>query len=123
MSDESSAAISDMVVLPGVLGCWTLRRTVQVRLGSNTLWLPGGTPISKVSRRRFVKHPDIRTGLFFCLIILVFTKLLEKNTQTKEVIKVAKKKKDDCGCGCLPLKRKGSSELKPEAKKSKKSKR
>ncbi len=34
-----------MVVLPGVLGCRTLRRTVQVRLRSNTLWLPGGTPI------------------------------------------------------------------------------
>jgi hypothetical protein len=48
---------------------------------------------------------------------------LKENTQTKEVIKVAKKEKDDCGCGCLPLKKKGSSELKREAKKSKKSKR
>ncbi|MGB7064695.1 MAG: hypothetical protein WBF55_06050, partial [Syntrophobacteria bacterium] len=45
---------------PGVLGCCTLRRTVQVRLGSNPLWLPGGTPISTVSRRRFVKHPGQR---------------------------------------------------------------
>jgi hypothetical protein len=43
------------------------------------------------------------------------------NTQTKEVIKVAKKEKNDCGCGCLPLQKKGSRELKPEAKKSKKS--
>ena len=34
-------ATVDMAVLPGVLGCRTLRRTVQVRLGSNTLWLPG----------------------------------------------------------------------------------
>jgi len=34
-----------MVVLPGVLGCRPLRRTVQVRLGTNTLRLPGGTPI------------------------------------------------------------------------------
>ncbi|MDH3555046.1 MAG: hypothetical protein OEU80_03725 [Deltaproteobacteria bacterium] len=34
-----------MAVLPGVLGCWPLRRTVQVRLGTNTLRLPGGTPI------------------------------------------------------------------------------
>jgi hypothetical protein len=42
-----------MAVLPGVLGCsfgyaqdkLTLRRTVQVRLGTNTLRLPGGTPI------------------------------------------------------------------------------
>jgi hypothetical protein len=48
---------------------------------------------------------------------------LKENTQTKEVIKVAKKEKNDCGCGCLPLKKKGSSELKPEAKKSKKSKK
>ena len=30
-----------MDVLPGVLGCRTLRRTVQVRLGSNPLRLPG----------------------------------------------------------------------------------
>ncbi|MDH3555933.1 MAG: hypothetical protein OES18_08815 [Deltaproteobacteria bacterium] len=28
-------AASDQTVLPGVLGCRTLRRTVQVRLGSN----------------------------------------------------------------------------------------
>ena len=83
MFDESSAAISDMVVLPSVLGCWTLRLTVQVRLGSNPLWLPGGTPISKVSRRRFVKHPDIQTSLFFCLTILVFTKLLERKRSDK----------------------------------------
>ncbi|MBT8406034.1 MAG: hypothetical protein KJP05_01135 [Deltaproteobacteria bacterium] len=46
-----------MTVLPGVLGCRTLRRTVQVRLGSNSLRLPGGTAISAVSRRQFVKHP------------------------------------------------------------------
>jgi hypothetical protein len=30
---ESLAATVDMAVLPGVLGCRTLRRTVQVRLG------------------------------------------------------------------------------------------
>ncbi|MDH3558942.1 MAG: hypothetical protein OES18_24130 [Deltaproteobacteria bacterium] len=30
-----------MSVLPGVLGCRTLRRTVQVRLGSNPLRFPG----------------------------------------------------------------------------------
>ncbi|MEE8316311.1 MAG: hypothetical protein V3R70_07140 [Syntrophobacteria bacterium] len=38
-----------MAVLPGVLGCRTLRRTVQVRLGTNPAVprdeLPGGTPI------------------------------------------------------------------------------
>jgi hypothetical protein len=32
---ESLAATTDMGVLPGVLGCRPLRRTVQVRLGSN----------------------------------------------------------------------------------------
>ena len=42
---ESLAATTDLAVLPGVLGCRTLRRTVQVRLGTNTLRLPGGTPI------------------------------------------------------------------------------
>jgi hypothetical protein len=54
---ESPAATEDMAVLPGVLGCRTLRRTVQVRLGSNPLRLPGGTPFSTVSQRKFVKHP------------------------------------------------------------------
>ena len=46
-----------MVVLPGVLGCRPLRRTVQVRLGTNTLRLPGGTAIFVVSRQQFIKHP------------------------------------------------------------------
>jgi hypothetical protein len=56
MFHESLAATADMAVLPGVLGCRTLRRTVQVRLGSNTLRLPGGTPIFAVSRHQFIKH-------------------------------------------------------------------
>jgi hypothetical protein len=46
---ELLAATTDMAVLPGVLGCRTLRRTVQVRLGTNPAVprdeLPGGTPI------------------------------------------------------------------------------
>ncbi|MDH3898588.1 MAG: hypothetical protein WBF55_16210 [Syntrophobacteria bacterium] len=46
-----------MAVLPGVLGCRTLRRTVQVRLRSNTLRVPGGTPTFVVSRQQFMKHP------------------------------------------------------------------
>ncbi|MCG6944164.1 MAG: hypothetical protein LJE87_02335 [Deltaproteobacteria bacterium] len=46
-----------MTVLPGVLGCRTLRRTVQVRLESNPLRLPGGTDLSTVSRQQFMKHP------------------------------------------------------------------
>ncbi|MGW8207518.1 MAG: hypothetical protein ACWGO2_00795 [Syntrophobacteria bacterium] len=54
---ESPAATTDMAVLPGVLGCRPLRRTVEVRLGTNTLRLPGGTPIFAVSRQQFMKYP------------------------------------------------------------------
>ena len=46
-----------MDLLTGVLGCRTLQRTFQVRLGSNTLWLPGGTPIFMVSLHQFMRHP------------------------------------------------------------------
>ncbi|MEE8316553.1 MAG: hypothetical protein V3W07_01770 [Syntrophobacteria bacterium] len=52
-----SATTADISVLPGVLGCRTLRRTVLVRLGSNPLRLPGGTSIFTVSRRQFMKDP------------------------------------------------------------------
>jgi hypothetical protein len=48
-----------MVVLPGVLGCLLLRRTVQVRLGTITLRLPGGTTIFMVSRQKFMKYPGL----------------------------------------------------------------
>jgi hypothetical protein len=54
---ESLAATAALAVLPGVLGGWPLRRTVQVRLGTNSLRLPGGTPIYAVSRHQFMKHP------------------------------------------------------------------
>ena len=54
---ESLAATTDMVILPGVLGYRSLRRTVQVRLGTNPLRLPGGTPIFVVSRQQFMKYP------------------------------------------------------------------
>ena len=54
---ESPAATTDMAALPGVLGCRPLQRTVQVRLGANTLRLPGDTPIFAVSRQQFMKHP------------------------------------------------------------------
>ena len=58
---ELLAAITDMAVLPGVLGCRSLRRTVQVRLGTNPAVprdeLPGGTPIFAVSRQQFMKYP------------------------------------------------------------------
>ncbi|MDH3557836.1 MAG: hypothetical protein OEU80_01435 [Deltaproteobacteria bacterium] len=46
-----------MAVFPGVLGCQPLRRTVQVRLGTNILRLPGDTPIFAVSRLQFMKYP------------------------------------------------------------------
>ncbi|MCK5658176.1 MAG: hypothetical protein KAI21_10050 [Deltaproteobacteria bacterium] len=55
---ESLAATTDMAVLPGVLGCRPLRRTVEVRLGTNTLRLTGGTPIVVVSRQQFTKYPS-----------------------------------------------------------------
>jgi len=38
---ELLAATTDLAVLPGVLWCRPLRRTVQVRLGTNTLRLLG----------------------------------------------------------------------------------
>jgi hypothetical protein len=46
-----------MAVLPGVIGCWYLRRTFRVRLGTNTLRFPGGTPIFVVSQQQFRKYP------------------------------------------------------------------
>jgi hypothetical protein len=49
-----------MAVLPGVLGCWPLRRTIQVRLGTNTLRLPGGTAIFVVWRQKLMKYPGLR---------------------------------------------------------------
>jgi hypothetical protein len=65
MFHESLAATTDMVILPGVLGCRPLRRTVQVRLGTNTLRLPGGTTIFAVSRQQFMKYPGYYS-LQFC---------------------------------------------------------
>ena len=53
---EPPAATADLAVLPGVLGSRTLRRTEQVRLRSEPLWLPGGTTISTISRRRLVHN-------------------------------------------------------------------
>jgi len=53
---ETPAATADLDVLPGVLGSRTLRRTEQVRLRSEPLWLPGGTTISTISLRRLVHN-------------------------------------------------------------------
>jgi len=66
MFHGSPAATADIGVLPGVLGCRTLRRTIQVRLETNTLRLPGGTFISTVSRLRSMKHPGkSKVEIFF----------------------------------------------------------
>ncbi|MGD8382817.1 MAG: hypothetical protein PVJ11_11780, partial [Syntrophobacterales bacterium] len=51
-TERSAASANYMAVLPDVLGRRPLRRTVQVRLGPNTLRLPGGTPIFVVSRQQ-----------------------------------------------------------------------
>ncbi|MBT8407936.1 MAG: hypothetical protein KJP05_10800 [Deltaproteobacteria bacterium] len=48
-----------MAVLPGFLGCRSLRRTVQVRPGTNTLRLPSGTTIFAVSRQEFMKYAGL----------------------------------------------------------------
>jgi hypothetical protein len=53
---EPPAPTADLAVLPGVLGSRTLRRTEQVRLRSEPLWLPGGTTISAISLRRLVHN-------------------------------------------------------------------
>jgi hypothetical protein len=54
---ESAAPTADMNVLPGILGTRILRRTVQVRLGFESLRMPGGTPIFTVSRHQFMNYP------------------------------------------------------------------
>jgi hypothetical protein len=60
-TERSAASANYMDVLPDVLGCRPLRRTVQVRLGTNPAVprdeLSGGTPIFAVSRREFMKYP------------------------------------------------------------------
>jgi len=75
-----------MDVLPGVLGCRPLRRTVQVRLGTNTLRLPG----TRRKRLRCAWHAHLRdlataiheisglakfhvNGQFFTLSIFIIT--------------------------------------------------
>jgi hypothetical protein len=56
-TERSAASANNLAVLPVVLGRRSLRRTAQVRLGTNTLRLPGGTPIFVVSRQQFMKYP------------------------------------------------------------------
>ena len=40
----------DMAVLPGVLGRWPLRRTIQVRLGTNPAVPRDGCPVARPPR-------------------------------------------------------------------------
>ena len=47
---ESPAATKDMVVVPGVLGCRLLRRTVQVRLGTNPAVARDGCQVARPPR-------------------------------------------------------------------------
>jgi len=49
MFHESLAVTLDMAVLPGVLGCRLLRRTVQVRLGTNPAVPRDGYPVARPS--------------------------------------------------------------------------
>ncbi|MGB5923247.1 MAG: hypothetical protein WBH36_13535, partial [Syntrophobacteria bacterium] len=44
-------ATTDMDVLPGVLGCRPLQRTVQVRLGTNPAVPRDGCPVARPSSR------------------------------------------------------------------------
>jgi hypothetical protein len=80
---ESLAATTDLAVLPAVLGCRILRRTVQVRLGTNPAVPRDGCPVAHpynsrslrsaqsrkrvpifvVSRQQFMKHPGYRKGI------------------------------------------------------------
>jgi hypothetical protein len=60
-TERSAASANNMAVLPDVLACRLLRRTVQVRLRTNPAvprdGLPGGTAIFAVSRQQFMKYP------------------------------------------------------------------
>jgi len=49
MLHESLAATLDLAVLPGVLGCRFLRRTIQVRLGTNPAVPRDGYPVARPS--------------------------------------------------------------------------
>ncbi len=49
MFDKLLAATLDMAVLPGVLGCRLLRRTVQVRLETNPAVPRDGYPVARPS--------------------------------------------------------------------------
>ncbi len=75
-TERSGASANYMAVLPGVLGCRPLRRTVQVRLGPNpavprdgcqargaSACAARGKTIFAVSRQQFMKYPDYYLGI------------------------------------------------------------
>ncbi len=60
---ESLAATTDMAVLPGVLGCRPLRRTVQVRLGPIPRY---GCQVARPSSSRSLRSAQSRTASGIC---------------------------------------------------------
>ncbi|MGB6375911.1 MAG: hypothetical protein WBG24_04220 [Syntrophobacteria bacterium] len=61
ISHESLAATTDMAaLLPGVLGCRPLRRTVQVRLGTNPAVPRDGCPVARPSSSRSLRSAQSR---------------------------------------------------------------
>jgi len=70
----------DMAFLPGVLGSRVLRRTIQVRLGSNPLRLPGGKANFTVSRRQFMKYTGVAKK--FLLFVESFPTVACQTNQT-----------------------------------------
>jgi glycopeptide antibiotics resistance protein len=66
MFHESPAATTDMDVLPGVLGCRTLQRTLQVRLG-----LEFGFGISDLGFLTTIDDVELNTSDFaICSLVL-----------------------------------------------------
>ncbi|MDH3930411.1 MAG: hypothetical protein OEV22_20975 [Deltaproteobacteria bacterium] len=57
---ESPAATTGMAVLPGVLGCRHLRRTVEVRLGTNPAVPRDELPGTRRKRLRWAWHAHVR---------------------------------------------------------------
>jgi hypothetical protein len=76
MFHELLAATADNNVLPGVLGCRTLQRTVQVRLGSNPA-VPRDCPVAHPSpRSRDGNSQNIQAINFF---VIFNSKLFESS--------------------------------------------
>ncbi|MGW8222975.1 MAG: hypothetical protein ACWGP1_12585, partial [Syntrophobacteria bacterium] len=57
---ESPAASTDLAILPGVLGCRLLRRTVQVRLRVNSAVAWDGCQVARPSSSRSLRSAQSR---------------------------------------------------------------